>query len=153
MLKNPIPKVDQIGVIVKDMDKAVKYYESMGIGPFHPLRSVEITERMVRGKPAVGIKNEAMMVRIGSLALELISPIEGNSVQMEFLKSKGEGINHIGCTVDNLEEAVAEMKRRGFEILTYSKFKGGGGAVYFDTTKIGGFIIELVQWPPGFSVD
>ncbi len=30
----PFSKVDQIGVIVRDIDKAVEYYQSLGIGPF-----------------------------------------------------------------------------------------------------------------------
>jgi len=32
--KSPFASVYQIGMIVKNMDEAVKYYEALGIGPF-----------------------------------------------------------------------------------------------------------------------
>ncbi len=151
MSEKPFPKVDQVGIVVEDMERAVQYYQSMGIGPFQPIKGVVHAERKVRGKIVYDIKNEARVAQIGSLQLELICPVEGNSLQKEFLVTKGEGINHIGCSVDDLDKEVAEMEKKGFKILSRSKFKGGGGAVYFDTTKIGGVIIEFVQWPPGYS--
>ena len=37
--KSLFSKVDHIGVVVRDIDKAVEYYESLGIGPFEPVNA------------------------------------------------------------------------------------------------------------------
>ncbi len=41
-----------MGVIVSDMDKAVAFYESLGIGLFEPLKKPAVVERKAYGKLA-----------------------------------------------------------------------------------------------------
>lgn len=40
-------KIDQIGIVVKDMDKAIEHYQSLGIGPFELLKMTPALERRV----------------------------------------------------------------------------------------------------------
>jgi 4-hydroxyphenylpyruvate dioxygenase-like putative hemolysin len=145
-LKSPFSKIDQIGVIVKDLDQAVEYYSSLGIGPFEPLDLTRI-ERSVYGKPARGIRNRSRVAQMGSVQLELLQPVSGESVQMEFLEKRGEGINHLGFLVDDLETEVVRMRSRGFTVISSVKYAGGGGVAYLDTDRIGGVLFELIQWP------
>ena len=63
------------------------------------------------------------------------------------MKSKGEGINHLGFFVDDLAKETAKLEVKGFRVLYSAKFVTGGGFAYFDTDKVGGIISELVQWP------
>ncbi len=149
--KLPFSRVDQIGVLVRDMDKAVEYYESLGMGPFESL-NVKATDRKVYGKPADDVKNLAKVARRGRLHFELIQPISGQSVQKEFLERHGEGINHLGFFVDDIEKEKAKLEKKGFKAISEGKFVGGGGFAYFDTHKVGGVMFELIQWPPGFSL-
>lgn len=147
--KSPFSKVDHIGVIVRDMDAAIRHYQSLGIGPFEPLNLVS-TERWVLGKPVApdSIKLKVRCVKMGSVNLELIEPGEGESLWKEYLATKGEGINHLAFLVDNIDREIAKMKATGIKVLYSSRFKNGGGAAYFDTGRIGNVLIELVQWPP-----
>ncbi len=147
MEKSPFSKADQVGLIVRDIDKAVQYYESLGIGPFEPMKGPPPFDRKVYGKPAEGIKNKVMVAQMGSVQLELVQPVSGKSVQMEFLESRGEGISHLGFFVGHLDKAVPKLVEKGFKVILGGRFAGGGGFAYFDTDKVGGVIFELVQWP------
>ncbi len=145
--KLPFSKVDQVGVIVEDMERAVEHFQALGIGPFKPL-NVVFTDRKVYGKPADNVRHLIRVARMGQIEFELLQPASGKSVQREFLESKGEGINHLGFFVDDIEREMASLVEKGFKLISNGKFVGGGGFAYFDTDKVGGVMFELVQWPP-----
>jgi len=140
-------RIGQVGVLVRDMGRAVEYYQSLGMGPFEPL-NITVIQRNVYGKPADDVVNLARATQIGQVQFELIQPISGESVQREFLESKGEGINHLGFFVDDIDEETAGMLKKGFSDIHSGKFAGGGGFAYFDTDRVGGVQFELIQWPP-----
>ncbi|MFC1992203.1 VOC family protein [Chloroflexota bacterium] len=145
--------IDQIGIVVKDIDDAMKHYESLGFGPFERYQPV-YKSRELYGKPlspdVVTIK--IAMGQIGPIQIELMQPVAEGTHWMEFLKTHGEGINHLGFFVDDVEKAEAEMLEKGYKIVYRSRFTrpdgGFGGASYFDTDKIGGVLIEPIQRPP-----
>ncbi|MFC1902739.1 VOC family protein [Chloroflexota bacterium] len=145
--KLPFSNIDQVGVIVRDMDKAIKHYESLGIGPFKPLGPHRITERTIRGKPARDIQNVLRVAWVGGVQLELCQPLKGESIQMEFLRSRGEGINHLGFFVDDIDKESATLVKKGFEIIASTRFLNGGGIAYFNTGDAGVILFELIQWP------
>jgi len=63
------------------------------------------------------------------------------------LETKGEGINHLGFLVDDIDREVAKLVKKGFKVISSGKFLTGGGFAYFDTGKVGGILFELIQWP------
>ena len=139
--------LNHVGVMVSDMDSAVAHYQALGLGPFEPL-NISVTDRKVYGKPAPDVENLAMVTEMGPVGLELIQAVAGQSVQREFLDCHGEGINHIAFRVDDIEEATAIMVDEGFEVISSAEAVGGGGIAYFDTDKVGGVQIELLELPP-----
>ena len=146
--KSPFSQVGHIGMVVRDVDKAVEYYESLGIGPFElPMQWVS-TEKWVMGKPVPpdSIVNKERIIRIGPVMLQLIQPVKGESLWKEFLETKGEGINHLGFHVEDIDREQAKMEQRGFTVLFASRFSQGGGCAYFDTGTIGGVLTEFIQW-------
>ena len=145
----------QVGVIVRDINQAVKYYESLGIGPFKSVFeetgiSLVIKDRTLYGKPADDIKNLIMVAQMGPVQLEVVQPTadSGESLPTEFLRERGEGINHLGFFVDDIDKEVAKLVEKGTEIIQSGKFERGGGFAFFDTGKLGHFLIELIQYPP-----
>ena len=137
-----------IGIAVRDIDKAIKYYQSLGAvltdAPVvHPVGDPK--EWKIYGKTPTKLKIKACRVQIGSLTLEMHQPIEGESLWKEFLETKGEGINHLGFFVDDVDREEAKLVEKGFAVLYSSRFQNGGGATYFDTGKVGNLIIELLQ--------
>jgi 4-hydroxyphenylpyruvate dioxygenase-like putative hemolysin len=145
----PFSKVDQIGIVVRDMDKAIEHYQSLGIGLFEPLK-LEIAERVMWGKPVTpdSMKNKVSLAQMGSVQYELIEPVFGNSLWREFLETRGEGIHHLGFFVTDIDKEIAKLEKKGFKIIWRMRFKDGGGSVYFDTDRVGGIILEFIQWPP-----
>ncbi len=134
-----------IGVVVRDMDKAVERLTALGIGPFKPRNLPPDARETYRGKPFVPSQRVSIQTaQIGNMELELIQPIDGESPHQEFLEAKGEGIQHLGFIVDNLEKEVKHLTDQGSEILLNSQFKGGGGVTYLDLDAAG-LIVELVQ--------
>ena len=136
-----------VSVVIRDMETAVKYYESLGIGPFEQtLGGASKVYREVHGKPAPDVKNIEMMAQMGPIRFALVQPIAGESVQKEFLQRRGEGIDHIGFRVDDLEEETAKLAKKGVpRMLRAVKGSGGAGYAYFDTRKVGNLVVELMQ--------
>ena len=145
--KSPFLKIGHIGIVVRDLDKAAQYYESLGIGPFQS-SGVVITETRAEGDVIVDWKLKVKFAQLGPIQLELVQPVEGESIQKKFLESKGEGVNHIGFFVDNIEEETVKLKNEGFTTVYSVKFQNGGGVAYFDNQKAGGLLFELIQRPP-----
>lgn len=150
MEKTPFAKIDQVGVVVRDMDKAIKHYESMGIGPFKPQKKLVFTKRVIYGKPVVPIdkvKNKIMVAQMGPVQIELIQPVEGESHWKRFLDTKGEGIQHLGFFCDNIDREEAKIVKRGFNIIYSSRYDDGGGVCYFEP-GVGDIILELIDLKP-----
>jgi len=146
--KSPFSKFDHIGVIVRDLDKAIEYYQSLGIGPFELFDEQvmdTLTDKTMCGRP-VDFKMRVAAAQLGSVKFELTQPVEDCPVPEEFLKSKGEGINHICFLVDDIEEEKAKLIDKGLEIIQGANFAHGGGGAHFDAREVGGINIELVQW-------
>lgn len=138
-------KLTHLGVVVRDMDKTIKRLESLGIGPFKPYDfdslSPLVGKLLFRGKPYEG-KTKILVAKIGDMTLELFEPIEGESPHKEFLDDKGEGIHHLGFTVDDLDREVARFTDQGANVMHSARQKNGGGAVYLEI-GVADLIFEL----------
>ena len=135
----------QIAVVVKSIDETVKFYQELfAIGPFE-IREANFPNATYYGKKA-GYRGKRAFAQLGPVTLELIELIEGKTVHEDFLKEKGEGLHHIGCYVDILDEAVAIMEKQGISVLQ-SGNRPGGGYAYMDTEKTLGAIFELIRRP------
>ena len=145
--ESPFSKFDHVGVVVRDINKAIEYYKSLGIGPFGPV-TTPVAEKKFYGKPTEDYGVELRLARLGQIHIELLQPVKGASPAMGFLEKRGEGINHICFAVDDVEKEAAKLVEKGFEVISSVKFQNGGGNVYLDTGKVGGVLIELLQQPP-----
>lgn len=143
----PFSNFGHVGIVVRDMEAAVKYYQSLGIGPFVPVTTA-VAEKEFRGKPMDDVRLDLRVGQMGQIKIELIQPIAGESLHSEFLETKGEGVNHLCFSVDDIEKETAKLVKKGVRIISSRRFVNGGGNVYFDTGKVGGILIELLQQPP-----
>ena len=142
---SPFTKVIQIGIVVRDMDKTIERLTCLGIGPFEemPLPSDRVEwfrdKRMYADFRICG-------AMIGDVQIELIQPLSGDSPHKEFLKTKGEGIQHIGCAVRDIQNKVDKLKEQGVEVLLRSSLPGRGEVAYCNL-GVGDIIIELIERP------
>lgn len=130
-------EVHHVGVIVSDMDRAIEYYKSLGI--------VTVGRDLGVVQTRKGAKVKARWAQMGPLLLELFQPVEGEDIQLEFLREHGEGIAHIGFIVANIDAEVDDLVSKGVKLMFRIDHPTGTSIAYFDTRQVGGFIIELVQ--------
>ncbi|MFC1918320.1 VOC family protein [Chloroflexota bacterium] len=146
--KSPFSQINQVGIVVENLDKAVKYYESLGIGPFKSVQPSTLL-RELYGKPVPpgDVLIKIATAQVGEMQYELIQPIAEGTPWMEYLKEKGEGINHLGFQVDDIDKEEAGLVKKGFKVVYKSRGKNPDGSVrcaaYVDTDKVGGFISEI----------
>ena len=137
-----LPPVSQVGIVVRDIEKATEYYTAtFGIGPFS-IREVDMDGVMLRGKP-VSTKIKAAFAQSGPLQIEFIQPVEGENIYTEFLASKGEGLHHLGFRVDDMEGMLAALAKEGIEPVFHRNY-GFFAFAYLNTDKIGGVMFELL---------
>ncbi|MGB9023739.1 MAG: VOC family protein, partial [Candidatus Bathyarchaeia archaeon] len=98
-------KFSQVAIVVRDLMASMKHFwEELGVGPWKIWRfsSENLTDMILHGKPAeysfiVG------MAYVGDVSIELVQPLEGESIFKEFLDKKGEGIHHLKCASQDAE--------------------------------------------------
>ena len=100
-----IRKISHIGVAVKDLNEAIKFYEeSLGL-------EIEGTEEIKEQKVKVAF------ITIGESRIELLQSTDPNGPIAKFIEKKGEGIHHIALEVDNIEDALQKLKESGVQLI------------------------------------
>lgn len=135
----------QVGVVVRDLDQAVAFFERLGIGPFEEGPSAHTVERKIYGEPSTEAKVEGRLAKMGNIEFELLQPVSGRTVQGDFLEEHGEGVVHICAHTDDLERDIEELTALGHEVISEGKLSDGGRFAYFDTRAVGGLILELFE--------
>jgi 4-hydroxyphenylpyruvate dioxygenase-like putative hemolysin len=143
--KNQLSKIDHIGLVFKDLDKAIECFSSLGIGPFEPPNFAPMVEKRFRGIPG-NWKLKILKTKIGDIELEAFQPISGESPQKEFLDRTGGGLHHVGFVVENLDNTMKELLKKGAKILSDGTSATGGGFAYLAFDMLPDFIIELYQY-------
>jgi methylmalonyl-CoA/ethylmalonyl-CoA epimerase len=127
-------KLHHVGVVVRDINKAIAYFEALGIGPFTagPQKTFAVSFKgELHGRPAewtTTISN----AELGGAQLELLEPTEGDQALKESLDQTGEG----------LDAEIANFKSNGVGIWTKGA-AAGGPFIYSDPTPTGGIAIEF----------
>lgn len=143
--------INQIGIVVKDLDKTMEaYWNQFGIGPWRVYHlGPGMKDMTYYGKPC-SFSLKVGVTRIGNLAIELLQPLSGPTPLKDFLEKHGEGMQHVGIVVENLEKAIAEMKQQGYEVIMSARglgTKGDGGSAYFNTGESLGTLVEFIEMP------
>ena len=137
-------KLTHVGVVVKDRDKAIDYYQSVfGMGPFQKME-VPVTQGEFRGTPCQHTLKLAF-ARLGEVQLELMQAEPGENTYWEFFRKHGEGLHHLGFDVKE-EDAVAQLarlKEMGIGVLQKGR-TNAVGFVYLDSGQVGGTILEFI---------
>jgi len=129
-----LPTIIQIGMVVRDLEKAIHYYESvLGLGPFVKPKII-FTEKYYYGN-LVESKWIMGFCSLGSVELEIIQPITGQTVYHDFLKEKGEGLHHLGFDVNDIEK-IDICRNLNIQVIKNGKGPDASFA-YLDTEKIG----------------
>jgi catechol 2,3-dioxygenase-like lactoylglutathione lyase family enzyme len=160
-MSEPVVKlgpISHIGLVVEDCEKAAAFWtRTFGVGPFD-IREYDMSNApyfLVRGKPAKP-KFKAAIAFSGEVFIELVEVLEGETIHTEFLRRRGEGLQHLAFSVDDASAILARLKQEGIEpVLDYEidlEFNGQPVHVheaYLDSDKLlGGTTIQLLEMKP-----
>jgi methylmalonyl-CoA epimerase len=127
-------KIDHIGIVVRDIEQALKVYETaLGL----PLQEIaKVPEQQV----------SVAFLPIGESNLELVQPTTQDSGIARFLEKRGEGIHHICIEVSDIEQALAQLSEHDVQLIDQEPRKGAHGRIAFIHPKaMHGVLIELVE--------
>lgn len=145
---SPFSVLHHVSVVVADIDKATRFYESIGIGPFteYPPMSEYVRIEVPDEK---GFYNLTIRcAQIGPVQLQLIQPGEGDSLYKDHLREKGEGVYHLGFVVDDIDACEQQVRDLGLEVISSGRRKNGSGFAYLGTADAGGVTLLIRQSPP-----
>lgn len=148
----PFRKVHHLCIVVRDVERSVAFYESVGIGPWHDYPPMADYTRLEGGGRAEDYR--ALCCRwatIGGLQLQVCQPGAPETPQGRFLEEHGEGVYHVGFEVEDIEAEDRQAAALGLRALNLGRRDDGSGFTYFDTYDQAGVILEIRQSPPPAS--
>jgi catechol 2,3-dioxygenase-like lactoylglutathione lyase family enzyme len=136
----PFRTLHHICIVVRDIDKAVAYYESIGIGPWQDYPPLADYTRLNVPNREAFMQLKYKLVELDNFQLQLCEPPALDCPQRRFLDEHGEGVFHIGFEYD-VEQAVNAAEALGVAPLMRGQRENGSGFVYFDTRDQAGTIL------------
>jgi len=130
-----ILKIDHLGVAVKDMEAGKKLWQDILGLHFEGSETVE-EQKVTTG-----------FLPVGESEVELLVSTSPDGPIAKYLEKKGEGIQHVAFLVENLEEALAELKAKGVQLIDEKPRRGAGGAniAFLHPKSTMGVLVELCE--------
>ncbi len=142
-----ITKFDQIGIIVKDIEKAAKIYEDI-FDFSSPLNIVTQKSRVIYKGKEIEFTMKKIMQNFSGKQFEIIELVDstGEHLYSDFIKEGNEGLHHLGIYMKGAEDFINQVKKKEkLEVIQ----QGSAGKVNFyflDTRKILGYYIEIISF-------
>ncbi len=123
-------KIDHVGIMVKDLEKASKFFAELFDTEFN-IRDID-TESDIRASMSHPIN------------IELVTPLKQDGEAAKALEHRGEGLTMLSLKVPNLEEAIANMESHGVRLLRREELPEAKMA-FFHPKDLYGVMIELIE--------
>ncbi|MFP3871168.1 MAG: methylmalonyl-CoA epimerase [Syntrophobacteria bacterium] len=130
-----VVKIDHLGIAVHSIDEAKKLFQDILGLEFAGSETVEEQKVTTAFFP------------VGESEVELLESTAPDGPVAKYLEKKGEGIQHIAFRVENLEEALEELKAKGIRLIDEKPRHGAGGAriAFLHPKATCGVLIELTE--------
>ena len=128
-------KIDHIGIAVRSLKDAIRIY-SAGLD-FKVAIIEEVADQSTR----------VAMLPIGESRLELLEPSGDDSPVAKFITKRGEGMHHICVSVENITQAIGQLKAAGARMIDETPRPGANGCLvaFVHPSSTCGVLIELAQ--------
>ena len=142
-----LEKFDQIGIVVKEIEKATTYFGSLL--NFHTkLTIVEQNSTVIYKGKEVIFKMKKIMQNFAGKQFEIVEVVEssGDHLYSDFINEGNEGLHHLGVYTKKAKELLTEFKTKyNVEVVQTGK-AGKVNFFYLDTRKLIGFYLELISF-------
>lgn len=148
----PVGDMAQVCIVVPDIEQATRnFWKIFGIGPWHFYTyGKPLVKRMTRNGSASEYKMKVALSYFGNMRLELIEPLEGDTVYREFVEKHGYGVHHLGILTENMVESIKKASDAGIRMTMDGAGFGpddDGHYAYLDTEDLIGTTLELIERP------
>ena len=127
--------VEHIGIAMNDNEKIESFLRLLP--GLNYVGSENVDDQMV--KTDIFSTNDAK--------IELLNSTSKDSTIEKYIHKKGNGIHHIALRVDNLENAIKELRGNGIEFVDQKPRLGAEGCMiaFIHPRSTGGILFELCQ--------
>ncbi len=144
--------IGQLGFVVEDLYSTMEAYcNRFGIDDWriYTYKRPFLSFQNYRGRE---ISYSALigLSYFGPTRIELIQNLEGETIYTDFIRKHGYGLQHLGIYVEDMQEALRDIRAAGFDI----EMEGGGFGLdgdghfaYLDTEPVCGITYELIERP------
>ncbi len=124
--------IDHVAIAVRNLEEGCKIWKDMGF----EVEYETVEDQGVR----VGI------IHVGDARVEILEPLGEESPISSFLSKRGEGLHHLALKVERIEEALEELRSRGYRLIDEKPRRGAEGKkIAFVHPKSAKFLLELVE--------
>lgn len=130
-----ILKIDHLGIAVNNMTEGKNFWSDvLGL-------KFEGAETVAEQKVTTAF------FPVGESEVELLESTSPDGPVAKFIEKKGAGFQHVAFRVENIEEALAELKAKGIQLIDQEPRKGAGGAkiAFLHPKATGGVLVELCE--------
>ena len=130
-----ILKIDHLGIAVNSIEDGKNFWtDALGL-EFEGSETVEEQKVTTAFFP------------VGESEVELLESTAPDGPLAKFLEKKGPGIHHVAFRVENVEEALAELKEKGIRLIDEKPRMGAGGAkiAFLHPKATNGILVELCE--------
>ncbi|UCH00332.1 MAG: methylmalonyl-CoA epimerase [Deltaproteobacteria bacterium] len=130
-----IRHIDHIGIAVKSIEEGGKSLtDILGL-------KLQKIETVAEQKVKTGF------FPITDSELELLESTQPDGPIAKFIEAKGEGVQHIAFRVENIDDALRELKEKGIRLIDQEPRKGAGGAriAFIHPKDTHGVLVELCE--------
>lgn len=129
--------IEHIGIAVKNLDEAIKYYENVfGLSCY---KVEEVKDQKVK----------TAFFMVGETKIELLESTDPEGPIGKYLEKKGEGVHHIAFAVKGLQEALNETEQKGIQLIDKQPRAGAEGLniAFLHPKFTHGVLTELCEKP------
>ena len=129
-----IIKINHIAIAVTNIEKALYFWhDALGL-------EVDHVEDVISQKARVAF------LPVGESEVELVQPTSEDTGTAKFLHNRGPGMHHLCFEVENIEEALKQLKAKGVRLINEKPVELEGRKMAFVHPKsTGGVLVELYQ--------
>ncbi|RPJ06966.1 MAG: methylmalonyl-CoA epimerase [Deltaproteobacteria bacterium] len=130
-----ILKIDHLGIAVNDIEQGKKFWSDI-LG-LHFEGAETVAEQKVT----------TAFFPVGESEVELLESTSPDGPVAKFIEKKGTGFQHVAFRVENIDEALSELKEKGIQLIDQVPRIGAGGAriVFLHPKATGGVLVELCE--------
>ena len=130
-----ILKIDHLGIAVNSIDDGKNFWSGvLGL-------SFEGAETVAEQKVTTAF------FPVGESEVELLESTAPEGPVAKYIEKRGQGIQHVAFRVENIDEALAELKEKGVQLIDQQPRIGAGGAkiAFLHPKATNGVLVELCE--------